>query len=341
MVCATACGGARNKGTDGGVTSLNGPCTLTVDQTTTVTVDGWCVTRPKVVAADSEAVYVLDALHGTLLRIDPATGNATALNVPGSDPSVTEPLFDAGDELLFRGCYGQFNCAIYSVLRSGASLHKVADLQPRYSTDFVRVKALTADATSAYWLDSGLWSAPRAGGASPRLLLDGLIQYVGGLATDSAALYITIPENSVQRIPLDGSTPTVLSNQLMPHSLLVHNGALYWVDGGTQQVDCTPTDGSIEMWSGSGAPTVLAAPLVGPGNFVIVGDRLAWTEDGGWCNLPAAVGRVVVRLPSGDLVTVADGQLEPGSIVTDGTTLFWAVSSAWDDRGAVVHAPLP
>jgi hypothetical protein len=155
---------------------------------------------------------------------------------------------------------------------------------------------IALDATHAYWANSGSACVADAGPCSGAIL----------------------------SVPLAGGEITTLASQLdAPIRIAVDATGVYWSNRGRT---CT-TDAGLSMSCGGsimtipvqgGAPTTLASGLNGdPWAITVDQDNVYWTnfDDG-----------TVMKVPrlGGITTTLASGQLQPSSIGTDATSVYWA-----------------
>jgi hypothetical protein len=282
----------------------------------------------------------------SLIRIDKATSTQTVLVGNAGDPTPDGlTLADGGDELFFGGCAAIHSCAIYAIPRAGGSLRQVIQIDPSTLTPGRGAAAgLAVDSSSVYWTDGGIWSTPRTGGVATRLD-KGMPPFSPGsggfadIAVDTEAAYVRFygDTQGVERIPLDGSAPSIASTT--PHyafNLLTSGGLAYWVRSDGTSADCPSSGDEIMSWSGSGAPTSLVENLYGVSALAVYGSTVLWGSLSHSCNYQAPAGGITrVKLPSTIAFAVAWGLLEPSWFASDGTDLYFVVN------GGVGRVPLP
>lgn len=326
------------------VNPATGPCHLVVEHGNDVYADGWCLQSPGALAIDPASVTAVAAPG--LVRIDKATGAQTILAGAGGTPRLDGALADGGDELFFSAVGADGMNAIFAVPRGGGQVRTVVATGatiPQYD----RVWSIALDASNVYWLAGGVWSAPRAGGGTPARV-GGAVAVSASIGDPSLvvgadALYYTRPgAGEIDRQPLDGSPASVVATGRTPGPLVVAGDTIYWIEVGTPGADCSPTDGALRSWSPSGGAKTWASGLAGARDLTLAGGGVVWTEAGAVCNIQPPIGTVQsVSAPAAAPSKIADGQLLPQAIVSDGTNLYWVIVSAYDNNGAIVHAPLP
>ncbi len=307
---------------------------------------------------DGKAIIVDVATESgdQILRIDTSNGKRTVLTGDPGKPNASAPFVLDGGELFFSGCRADSTCAIFAVPSTGGAVRPIVELDasevPTASVRGAGVVGLAVDSASVYWLDTGIWSAPRGGGTAHRL--DDGVTYthlsgtalagpLSGLAVDNSALYAAIPsDNLIKRLPLDGSASAVIQTPSPPTKILVAGGHAYWSNAGVVGGDCTAPDGSVQSWSGSGDANTIAAQVPGLADFTVVGAAVAWTSDGAYCNGPRDGIGTVSEIPPGAAAptTLADMQREPRALGSDGTSLYAVEVSLTGTTDGVVRIPL-
>jgi hypothetical protein len=197
---------------------------------------------------------------------------------------------------------------------------------------------ITLDATSIYWTDAfggTVVKMPKGGGAPTTLATK---QYsAGDIAINTTVACWTLnngtfPDTpvSVVCISLDGGTPFTVAA----------GSAIYW------GLTLDETAAYVAAGDGSGAGTILAAPLAGgtpitlgagdPAGIAVDDTNVYWTTapfDGGTGSL--------IRVPKqgGVAVTLAAGQNDPGSVAVDAQRVYWTDDpSVFVDAGPAVLA---
>jgi hypothetical protein len=137
--------------------------------------------------------------------------------------------------------------------------------------------AITVDATSVYWLGTGVMKAPKAGGPAITLTASmGPILPNAGIAVDAMNVYWASgpPAGSagVSKVPLDGGTTTVMAVPMsMPGPIAVDGTSIYFADGsGTV----------LKVPLAGGAVTTLATGQTNPDAIAVDATSVYWVDNG-------------------------------------------------------------
>ena len=239
------------------------------------------------------------------------------------------------------------------------------------------VNALAIDADHVYWEEafeepvaagcdcgSTIKSVPKAGGASPALMVDNQLNGLkappppgftagswmptGGIAVTGAELIFGVntgPSYQIASVGLGGGTVTPLGT--VPVSAGIGTGTIlgpvvggtdaYWLDSANQALDTIPLAG--------GSVTTLATGLglpSGSGGLAVDGASVYWTEPLApqGCCLRIGAGSIrQVPLTGGTVHTLVAGLDAPGALAVGSGSLVWAdnwrVGTAGLDGSAV------
>lgn len=161
-----------------------------------------------------------------------------------------------------------------------------------------------------------------------------------------------------------GPVQTLATGQNKPMGLFIYDGHVYWTNAGVGS-----PDGSVmRIALNGGSPEVLAKNLNMPMGLVVVKDVVYWSEvvsdykvfsyslkdkvtkevadayvpsmasdDNNVYWVDAAAGTVMaLRVDSGKIEQLADKQVSPSSLHSDGMTLFWTTDGTGNNKGTVM-----
>jgi hypothetical protein len=215
------------------------------------------------------------------------------------------------------------------------------------------ISALAIDAADVYWLeaygnfyiaDSGnLWSVPKVGGSSSRLISEPGGQLVDGapptpspldgarcVAADETGIYWgnSGGGGTIWKMPAGGGVATVLCSGTASRVALDVNN-LYWTDAVAGAV--------MKVGKQGGNPTALASGLSGPQALAVDVAAVYWTNiaTGGQDGTIAMVAK-----GGGATTTLATAQFRPTAIAVDAANVYWANSGDGNSNGSVMRVPL-
>jgi hypothetical protein len=175
-----------------------------------------------------QSIYALTLATGTVLNI------ATTQFVTGPFASDADTLYWFSDNQL----NGEIR--LMSLLKTGGTATALMH-SPKGSPD-----GPAFDGTNLYWTTNGAWSTPippptvvmlPATGGTPSLVASP--DNPGDLAVDATAIYFT-DGDAIEKVPKTGGTPTLLSAPLnRPHSLVLDDASVYWIDAGDGKIEKT------------------------------------------------------------------------------------------------------
>jgi phosphodiesterase/alkaline phosphatase D-like protein len=191
--------------------------------------------------------------------------------------------------------------------------------------------ALAVDATSVYWVESGLLRKIGKQGGTPANLASGLAS-PAGLAVAGGFAFVGESlgggQSRIDRFTVDGLSSLVLATDSSTVTRLAVDGAnVYWTDFGGGG---TLANGSVRSVPRSGgAVTVLATGSIEPMGIAADGRNVYWTEfnnPGRLQSVPAGGGASVI---------LANGTNSAG-VASDGTQVYWTQNTSVD--GGQVNA---
>jgi sugar lactone lactonase YvrE len=184
---------------------------------------------------------------------------------------------------------------------------------------------LAVDATNIYWADTNAHAVVKlslAGGAPTTLASEpGCPDKV---AVDGTSLYWTYCSGTVERVPLVGGAISTLASQRLstPEGIAVDATHVYWANRPP-----APTVSSVLLDGGPVVPLATVPQMDGFG-IAIDHESAYWTDDFDVMKVPLA---------GGVLTTLASAQDNPGNMVVDDTSVYWANNSV---PGAIVKVPV-
>jgi hypothetical protein len=298
---------------------------LGVDGDALLAVGGPDVARPN----GAYAIQRLDTRRGTLTIVAQDVFDAFG----SSKPIV------ANGEVYYLACDSTItNCSIQAIRSAGGAERTVVNL----TSDQLPIRGFVVDSSSVYWINSGVWSAPLAGGTATRLA-DAHSSGVGIydeklLSVDDTGLYAeysTTCPNVLEKIALDGSSRTMVANDALG-AVFARDGIVYWMEprsipdnfecfqsgGGGSGGGCGGAGeyGSLRSWSADTGVQIVQDHIDGFG--VIVGaPSIAWTVED-VCQAPTV--NAIVQLIDGAPTNIATSGNEGPffTVVTDGTNLY-------------------
>jgi hypothetical protein len=288
---------------------------------------------------------------GSLLRLAIDTWKVTTLAGGDATFSLQTPLAADATSFYFIATSNPSSAAgaIYRLSRAGGAPTKLADI-----ADATGARNIAVDATRVYWMDLGapmgsgmgsVHAVPIGGGADSVLATNQAI--FGALAVDASSVYWAVASSDptladIVAMPVAGGAPaTLATGQPAPTMFVADGGFLYWMTAGSQQVDCTPTDGALlRIPVAGGAPATLAKNIAGASAFTVAGGEIAFTQLGAFCNGPSGPVGAVARVPvtGGAPVTLAPAVSDPGSVIVDGSKVYFTTSNFQDGSGAIQEA---
>lgn len=155
---------------------------------------------------------------------------------------------------------------------------------------------------------------------------EGVVSQPQGLAVSGGDVFVLggdVDEAHVVRIPAAGGASVVpLGHPPSPAfgfdnaTLLIDGGALYGAVG----------DGVVALDLASGGVSVVAAEADGAVAIALTEGHVAWATGTGLGGGPGAI-RAIAR-GGGDVVTLAEGETGPRSLVADATAVYWVEADA-------------
>jgi hypothetical protein len=164
---------------------------------------------------------------------------------------------------------------------------------------------LALDAQSVYAASASvLWKVPRAGGSGVTLLSDARAYSVG---TDGSFVYFSGSDVSLQRVPVEGGTPSVLAMNASGSALTVRDGFVYWSNYQTGTINRSSVTG--------GTPVVLASGLSYPVAIAVDGQYVYWADETDLNLMQQDLG--------GGTPSVVASNVTCTDIATDGVNVYW------------------
>lgn len=195
------------------------------------------------------------------------------------------------------------------------------------------VDFLALDATQVYWTDGvTVTSVPKGGGTAATVATaTGYGGYPRGLAVQGGSAIWGWGQGALKgpfyhevvATPLDGGPPTTLSDGIgFVHAMAVDEAGVCLDNNDT--IEVLPFDG--------GAPAILCSSSAAA-NLATGTDHIAWTWSG-------QAGAAMTSAPrdGGAPATLAANGWAPGSIVDDGTSLYWILTSALGSQGVILRS---
>ena len=196
--------------------------------------------------------------------------------------------------------------------------------------------SIATDGNNVYWTDSGNGGSVRraANGApvSPPSTVVGGQAGADGLAIDATNVYWSTndPTNgmihSAPKATTNGNGSIVVTKLASPHSIVVANGFIYWINQSTGNTKI----GSINRVPVTGGtPTVLASQLSAPQALAVNTDSVYWTDshDGTISRVPLAGGA-----PPQFVVA---HEASPSGLVLSSTCLYFTDHGDGTSKGSV------
>ncbi len=225
---------------------------------------------------------------------------------------------------------------------------------------------IAVDANYVYWTaGDAVMRVPLGGGENVTLAAD--VPTPWFLALDSVFVYFTDqgsvddpmdPGGSVQRVPIDGGTVTILASGNDPYGIAVCGDFVYWTDINVGGLMETPLDGgptAVLVRSVFGGPLVAydssvyftggaeTASSVSIGSRATVGRNPrcegGLAVDGTSVYWTAELAGTVVKMPIGGglVTTLASGQDYPYAIAVDDTSVYWTNEDNGGSNGTVMQ----
>jgi hypothetical protein len=189
---------------------------------------------------------------------------------------------------------------------------------------------IAVDATHVYWVDPGT-NGGSGDGAVMKVALDGSAlttlvadqNWGGPIAVDATSVY-WVASGGLQKIPLGGGTPVVLSTDFTNDNITVGPAGVYGTNG-----DDAPVSTLL-----SGGTTTVLGQGTGQNTYGIAVDanNLYWTVFGG----PQLVAQV--PLTGGPTTVLAMGNIAEG-IAVDATSVYW-VGAGGQGPGDLMKVPI-
>jgi hypothetical protein len=190
-----------------------------------------------------------------------------------------------------------------------------------YDDMFSAPAAIAVDDGGVYWGDLlGVWMCPKENCSLSAVTVSGAVNFlqVESLAIDDVSVYWTEQTASVLTAPKDGQNQTGIP--LWEGDATTENIA---TDG--QRVYFTADDGLLHgVGVDGGSPFAVGSPSLSPSDGVVLdSDHVFWTVQDPYEG-------VVNGAPLDSLspLPLASGLRSPGSIATDGTSLYWIATIA-------------
>ncbi len=169
-----------------------------------------------------------------------------------------------------------------------------------------------------------------SGGVCAPIYLAGSQDRPTAIAVDASHVYwANVGTNpgtgSIVALSLSGGTPTTLASSLPgPFAIAVDSANIYWTDS---------NDGVNAMTLAGGTPKLLATIVSGAGPGIVVSQGNLYFNASGTNIDTIAVG-------GGAVTTVVSGRLQPSTIATDGTNLYWNDENGATNAGYVLQMPI-
>ncbi len=310
---------------------------------------------PGQMVVDGDALVVTsldrDTGVGSLVRLTIGSWEATTLAGGTPGMSVGTALAADAQRFYFFAADGQGSAAVYALPRAGGSPAKIADVgtaggDAGTAAQIGLTSAIAVDASRVYWTESGadptlaggsLKAAPLAGGAAATLVMIGAPEVPsGGLAVDATSVYWTTnlfqqtALGTVYAMPVAGGPQATLLGYVTPVQIAVAGSALYVLDQGTSEGDCSLSDGALtQVPLDGGTPGPVVDSLYGATTFAIAGGK-AYVGTGVSCNGAPPNGGVgsAPLVPHSSLTPLVSGAWLPVSIAAAGADVY-ASEDTW------------